>query len=101
MDLAALEQKARAELDAATDEAALHAWHTKYFGKQGEVVLAVNHLKDSAPAGADPRHARAVPRADPRHPAGHMLSLRGDHAAQRDPVRAGRGPGHRRAHHDG
>jgi phenylalanyl-tRNA synthetase alpha chain len=50
MDLASLEQKARGELDASADEAALRAWHTKYFGKQGEVQQALNRLKDIAPA---------------------------------------------------
>jgi len=40
-DLASLEQRALAELQACTDEAALRAWNTRYFGKQGEVVAAV------------------------------------------------------------
>ncbi len=40
-DLDALEQRARAELDACGDEAALRAWNTKYFGKQGEVAAAL------------------------------------------------------------
>jgi phenylalanyl-tRNA synthetase alpha chain len=40
-DLAALEQRGLAELKACSDEAALRAWHTRYFGKQGEVVLAL------------------------------------------------------------
>src|SRR5437016_1116438 len=50
MDLAALEQRARAELAACTDEAALRAWNTKYFGKQGEVMLALGRLKEVPPA---------------------------------------------------
>ncbi len=50
MDLASLEQRARAELAACTDEAALRAWNTKYFGKQGEVQQAVARLKDVPPA---------------------------------------------------
>ena len=36
-DLAALEQRAKTELAACADEAGLRAWHTRYFGKQGEV----------------------------------------------------------------
>ncbi len=34
---------------ACTDEAALRAWHTKYFGRQGEVQQAVGRLKDVPP----------------------------------------------------
>src|SRR5437762_3083602 len=49
-DLTALEQKAHAELDACADEAALRAWHTRYFGKQGEVLLAVKKVADVPPA---------------------------------------------------
>ncbi len=43
-DLSSLEQRARAELDACGDEAALRAWHTKYFGKQGEVLQALKKI---------------------------------------------------------
>lgn len=50
MDLAPLEKQARDELAACTDEAALRAWHTKYFGKQGEVQQAVARLKDVLPS---------------------------------------------------
>ena len=50
MDLASLEQRARAELAACTDEDALRAWNMKYFGKQGEVQQAVARLKDVPPA---------------------------------------------------
>jgi len=50
MDLASLEQRARDELAACTDEADLRAWNTKYFGKQGEVQQAVARLKDVSPA---------------------------------------------------
>ena len=45
-DLASLEQRARTELDACGDEAALRAWHTKYFGKQGEVILGVKKVSE-------------------------------------------------------
>src|SRR5437867_2538648 len=45
-DLASLEQRARTELDACGDEASLRAWHTKYFGKQGEVILAVKKVSE-------------------------------------------------------
>src|SRR5215471_15344596 len=40
-DLASLESRALAELRDCGDEAALHAWHAKYFGKQGEVAQAL------------------------------------------------------------
>src|SRR5579885_1620273 len=43
-DLASLEQRARAELRACADEAALRAWTTKYFGDKGEVHLAVKRV---------------------------------------------------------
>jgi phenylalanyl-tRNA synthetase alpha chain len=43
-DLATLEQHAQAELQACADEAALQSWHTKYFGKQGEVTLALKSV---------------------------------------------------------
>jgi phenylalanyl-tRNA synthetase alpha chain len=36
-----LEQRALGELASCQDESALRAWHTRYFGKQGEVVLAL------------------------------------------------------------
>jgi phenylalanyl-tRNA synthetase alpha chain len=43
-DLASLEQRARAELQACTDEATLRAWNTRYFGKQGEVQAALKGI---------------------------------------------------------
>ena len=43
-DLATLEQRALAELTACLDEAALRAWNTRYFGKQGEVALAIKKV---------------------------------------------------------
>ena len=46
-ELAAIEDRALAELNAAADEAALRAWNTKYFGKQGEVLLAVKKVGSS------------------------------------------------------
>jgi phenylalanyl-tRNA synthetase alpha chain len=49
-DLAALEQRALAELSACGDEAALHAWHGKYLGKQGELTAAQQKLKELPPA---------------------------------------------------
>ena len=50
MDLAPLEQRAREELVACTDEAGLRAWHTKYFGRSGEVQQALGRLKEVPPA---------------------------------------------------
>src|SRR5260370_6655948 len=52
--LTELEQRALAELKACADEAALRAWNTRYFGKQGEVVLA---LKGVGGVPADQRKA--------------------------------------------
>jgi phenylalanyl-tRNA synthetase alpha chain len=49
-DLALLEQRALAELSACTGEAALRAWNTKYFGKQGEVALAIKKVGEVPPA---------------------------------------------------
>src|SRR5260370_26525425 len=49
-DLASLEQRALAELSACKDEAKLRAWHTKYFGKQGEVLLAIKKVGEVPPA---------------------------------------------------
>ena len=43
-DLAALEYRALAELHACSDEAGLRAWHTRYFGKQGEVPQALSQI---------------------------------------------------------
>jgi phenylalanyl-tRNA synthetase alpha chain len=43
-DLATLEQRALAELAACADEAALRAWNTRYFGKQGEMALALRNV---------------------------------------------------------
>src|SRR5208283_3852711 len=39
--LSDIEQRALGELASCSDEAALRAWHIRYFGKQGEVVLAL------------------------------------------------------------
>jgi phenylalanyl-tRNA synthetase alpha chain len=50
IDLAALEQQATSELAACGDEAALRGWHTKYFGKQGEIVLALRKVGEVPPA---------------------------------------------------
>jgi phenylalanyl-tRNA synthetase alpha chain len=49
-DLAALEQRAKAELAACTDEASLRAWNTKYFGKTGEVQAALKAIATIPPA---------------------------------------------------
>src|SRR5262249_6605555 len=49
-ELAALQDRAVAELNACSDEAALRAWNTKYFGKQGEVILAVKKVGSVPPA---------------------------------------------------
>jgi phenylalanyl-tRNA synthetase alpha chain len=49
-DLASLEQQALAELQACSDEAALRAWNTHYFGKQGLVPQALSAIRDIPPA---------------------------------------------------
>lgn len=53
-DLASLEQRALAELQACVDEAGLRAWHTKYLGRQGEMTQALGQLgklpKEERPA---------------------------------------------------
>src|SRR5205809_7882157 len=49
-DLAALERQALAELAAGADEPGLRAWHTKYFGKQGEIALALRGVGAVPPA---------------------------------------------------
>jgi phenylalanyl-tRNA synthetase alpha chain len=51
-DLTALEACALAELAACTDEAGLRAWHSRYFGKQGEVPAALRGV------GAVPKEQR-------------------------------------------
>jgi phenylalanyl-tRNA synthetase alpha chain len=49
-DLAALEERALAELKGCPDEGTLQAWHTRYFGKQGEVQTAVKAVGALPPA---------------------------------------------------
>jgi phenylalanyl-tRNA synthetase alpha chain len=49
-DLSSLEKRARGELDSCVDEAALRAWHTRYFGKQGEVTQALKAVANVPPA---------------------------------------------------
>src|SRR5919199_212973 len=49
-DLSGLEQRALAELAACGDEAALRAWNSKYFGKQGEIALALRRIGEVPPA---------------------------------------------------
>ncbi|HEV3237596.1 MAG TPA: phenylalanine--tRNA ligase subunit alpha [Gemmataceae bacterium] len=49
-DLAQLEQQALLELQASCDEAGLRSWNTKYFGKQGEMVLALKKVGEVPPA---------------------------------------------------
>ncbi len=49
-DLASLEQRGLSELAACADEAALRAWITKFFGKQGEVALALRKVGEIAAA---------------------------------------------------
>jgi phenylalanyl-tRNA synthetase alpha chain len=49
-DLATLEQRALADLRECPDEAALRAWYTRYFGKQGEVAQALKDVGKVPPA---------------------------------------------------
>ncbi|HEV3204165.1 MAG TPA: phenylalanine--tRNA ligase subunit alpha [Gemmataceae bacterium] len=48
-DLSSLEQGALAELSQCADEGVLRAWHGKYFGKQGEVTLALKKVGEVPP----------------------------------------------------
>src|SRR6266576_3464977 len=43
-ELASLEQRALAELQACGDEASLRAWHARYFGDKGEVKQAMKDV---------------------------------------------------------
>lgn len=45
-DLASLEQRALDELKASPDEAGLHAWYNRYFGKQGELALLMRKIPE-------------------------------------------------------
>jgi len=47
--LLSLEQRGLAELHGCVDDAAVRAWNTKYFGKQGEVTLALKRVGEVAP----------------------------------------------------
>ncbi len=49
-DLDSLEQRGLAELHEHADEASLRAWNTKYFGKTGEVSLALKKIGEVPPA---------------------------------------------------
>jgi phenylalanyl-tRNA synthetase alpha chain len=49
-DLAELETRALAELAAASDETALRSWNNKYFGKAGELALALRRIGEVPPA---------------------------------------------------
>jgi phenylalanyl-tRNA synthetase alpha chain len=60
-DLATLEQRALAELDACTDESSLRAWYARYFGKQGEVALAVKGI-GKIPLAERPAYGQAANR---------------------------------------
>ena len=60
-DLSALEARATAELAAASDEAALRAWNTRYFGKEGEVPQALKALA-SLPNDQKKAYGQAVNR---------------------------------------
>jgi phenylalanyl-tRNA synthetase alpha chain len=43
-ELSSLEQRALGELDACKDDACLRAWHTRYFGPQGELAQALKKI---------------------------------------------------------
>jgi phenylalanyl-tRNA synthetase alpha chain len=49
-DLAALEERALAELRGCPDEEGLRAWHSRYLGNKGEVTLALGKFKEIPPA---------------------------------------------------
>ena len=56
-DLAALEERALAELQACAGEPALRAWNTRYFGTQGELALALKKVGD-LPAAERPAYGQ-------------------------------------------
>src|SRR5262249_23157521 len=58
-DLDSLLSRALAELEACADEAALRAWHTRYFGNQGEVPLALKKVGSLPPAERKPYGQKA------------------------------------------
>ena len=49
-ELASLEQRARAALEACVDESALRSWHTRFLGDKGEVKLAIKKVATVPPA---------------------------------------------------
>ena len=49
-ELASLEQHGLEELSRCTEDSALRAWNTKYFGKQGQVTLAIKRVGEVPPA---------------------------------------------------
>jgi phenylalanyl-tRNA synthetase alpha chain len=49
-DLAALEQRALQEIETCGDEGGLRNWNSKYFGKQGELTLALKKVGEVPPA---------------------------------------------------
>src|SRR5438105_5544342 len=60
-DLASLEQRALAELQASGDEAALRAWHTRYFGDKGEMKQAMKDV-GKLPPSERPAYGQAANR---------------------------------------
>jgi phenylalanyl-tRNA synthetase alpha chain len=48
-ELNALEQRALGELETCTDEESLRAWNTRYFGKQGEMLVALKKVGEVPP----------------------------------------------------
>jgi phenylalanyl-tRNA synthetase alpha chain len=58
-DLAELESRALAELNACADEVALRAWNTRYFGKQGEILKALQGVGSLPPTERKPYGQKA------------------------------------------
>jgi phenylalanyl-tRNA synthetase alpha chain len=69
-DLTGLEQRALAELDACADEDALRAWHNRYFGKQGEVAVALKGVA-GVPPDQRPAYGKEVNRVKQALTAAH------------------------------
>jgi phenylalanyl-tRNA synthetase alpha chain len=105
-DLADLERRAVAELGACADEAALRAWNHKYFGKQGEIALALRRVGEVPPADrrAYGQEANRIKDALTRQyeqalAAGEERALARSLAEERiDVTLPGRVPGHGRLH---
>ena len=75
-DLASLEQKALSDLRACAEETSLRAWHTRYFGDQGEVKQALKQI-GAIPKEQRPAYGQQVNRVKEILAAAHAEALAG------------------------